>query len=269
MTAQNRSEIVALLERHDARPNKRLGQNFLVDGNVTRRIAAEAGVGPGDRVVEIGAGTGTLTRALVATGATVTAYEVDQRLRPVLEDSLDGLEVVLVFEDATKVDLAERLGEGVWHMVANLPYNVGTPLILSTLRRVPNVVRFVVMVQREVARRLVAGAGDAEYGLPSVVVGLHARARLAFKVPPQVFYPVPRVDSAVVVMDRVRPPAEAERAIELARAGFGTRRKMLRSALVGVLDDPTSALEAAGIDPTARAETLTPEDFSRLAREAG
>ncbi len=269
MTAQNRREIVALLERHQVRPNKKLGQNFLVDGNLTRRIAAEAGVGPGDRVVEVGAGTGTLTRALAATGATVLAFEVDHRLRPILEEVLAGLAVELAFDDVTKVDLASRLGEGDWHLVANLPYNVGTPLVLNTLRHVAGVVRLVVMVQREVAERLVSRPGDPDYGLPSVVVGLLARARIAFKVPPHVFYPVPNVASAVVVMDRVTAPPESERAIELARAGFGTRRKMLRSALAGVLDDPLGMLEAAGIDPTRRAESLSPAEFVALARAAG
>jgi 16S rRNA (adenine1518-N6/adenine1519-N6)-dimethyltransferase len=121
------------------------------------------------------------------------------------------------------------------------------------------------MVQHEVAERFVAVSGDASYGLPSVITAIHARARLAFRVPPQVFYPVPRVDSAVVVMDRVSPPPGSEQAIALARAGFSQRRKMLRSSLASVVDDPEALLVAAGIDPTRRAESLTAADYLRLA----
>jgi 16S rRNA (adenine1518-N6/adenine1519-N6)-dimethyltransferase len=259
---------VALLERHGLSPNRKLGQNFLVDPNITRRIVAAAGVGPGDRVIEIGAGTGTLTRALAATGARVTAFEVDRRLLPVLEEVTTGLAVELAMEDATAVDFQERFPEPGWHLVANLPYNVGTPLVMEILRFAPTVTRLVVMMQREVADRLVARPGSDEYGLPSVVVGLHARAKMGFRVPPHVFYPVPRVDSSIVLMDRIEAPVEAERAVELARAAFSQRRKMLRGSLRGVLQDAESTLVAAEIEPTSRAEDLGPSDFARLARVA-
>ena len=265
MTAQSRSEIAGLLRSHGLAPSRRLGQHFLADANITRKIVGLAAVGPGDQVVEVGAGTGTLTRALAATGSHVVAYEVDAGLLPVLEKVTQGLDVELRFLDVTNVDLATDLDGGRWTMVANLPYNVGTPLVLDALRRVPQIERFVVMVQREVAQRLVAGSGSGQYGLPSVVAGIHARGRLAFRVPPQVFYPVPKVESAVVVLDRAPAPQGSERAIEIAGAAFNQRRKMLRGSLAGIFEDPVMVLEGAGLDPTARAEDLSPSDYLRLA----
>jgi 16S rRNA (adenine1518-N6/adenine1519-N6)-dimethyltransferase len=266
MTAQTRSEIAGLLSRHGLSPSRRLGQHFLADANITRKIVDIAGVRPGQQVLEIGAGTGTLTRALAATGAHVVAYEIDAGLLPVLEEATHGLSVELRHLDITTADLAGELSGGRWVMVANLPYNVGTPLVLDSLRRVTEIERFVVMVQREVAERLVAGPGNKQYGLPSVVAGIHAVGRLAFTVPAQVFYPPPRVESAVVVLDRLAAPEGAERAIEIAAAGFSQRRKMLRGALAGVFDDPAAALVRTGIDPTARAEDLSPADYLALAR---
>lgn len=265
MSPQTRTEIAELLERHGLSPIHQLGQNFLADANITRKIVAVAGIGPGDRVVEVGAGTGTLTQALAAAGAKVVAFEVDAGLAPVLEEVTAGLDVELRFEDIMRVDLATELGAGPWTMVANLPYNVGTPVVLDALRTLPAIVRFVVMVQREVAERFTASPGSKDYGLPSVVAGIHAPARIAFRVPPQVFYPAPSVDSAVVIMDRVPTPPGAARAIELAAAGFNQRRKMLRRSLAGVLDDPVTTVGAAGLDPTSRAEDLSPADFLRLA----
>ncbi len=265
MSPQTRSEIAGLLERHGLAPVHRLGQHFLADPNITRKIVAIAGIRPGDHVVEVGAGTGTLTRAMAEAGAHVVAYEIDRGLRPVLEEVTADLDVDLRFEDVTDVDFEAAVdGEG-WAMVANLPYNVGTPVVLTALRRAPSIDRFVVMVQEEVAERLTAGVGDDAYGLPSVVAGLLAEASIAFKVPPQVFYPSPEVASAVVVMDRKPAPAYADKAIKLARAGFGQRRKMLRRSLASVLDDPVATIESAGIEPTLRAEDLSPEDYLRLA----
>ncbi len=266
MTAQTRSEIADLLTRHGVSPSRRLGQHFLADANITRKIVDLAGVGPGDQVVEIGAGTGSLTRALGSTGAHVVAYEIDPGLFPVLEEVTAGLDVELRFLDATGADLAMDLGAGDWVMVANLPYNVGTPLLLDALRHAPAVVRFVVMVQREVAERLVADSGSKAYGLPSVVVGLNARGKLALRVPPQVFYPPPNVESAVVVLDRFPAAEEADRAIGIAAVAFQQRRKMLRRSLATLFDDPAAALEAVGVDPTARAEELSPVDYLTLAR---
>jgi len=252
-----------LLERHDLRPRKALGQHFLIDPNTTRRIVDAAGVGPGDRVVEVGAGVGTLTRALAATGARVVAYEVDERLRPLLTETLHGLDVDVRFTDAARRGL--DLDGGPWTMVANLPYNVGTPLLLDLLTGTPLITRFVVMLQREAVERLAAGPGSKTYGLPSVVARLHGTVSVAFRVPATVFLPRPDVESAVVVIDRTDPHPLAAEAIALAAAGFGQRRKMLRRSLAGVVADAAGALEAAGIDPTARAEDLGVDAFVRLA----
>ena len=265
MSAQTRSEIAGLLDKHGLAPRHRLGQHFLADANITRKIVSVAGVRPGSRVVEVGAGTGTLTRALAAAGARVVAYEVDQGLRPLLEEVTVGLDVELRFADVMAVDFSQALEGDGWAMVANLPYNVGTPVVLEAIRHVPEIDRFVVMVQKEVARRFAAHRGSGDYGLPSVVAGIYTDASIALTVPPQVFYPPPRVDSAVVVMNRTSAPELAERAVELARAGFEQRRKMLRRSLSGKLEDAVRTLEAAGIDPTSRAEDLTPDDYLRLA----
>lgn len=265
MSAQTRTEITRLLEEHGLSPIRRLGQNFLADGNVTRKIVAAAGVGRRDRVVEIGAGTGTLTSALAGAGASVVAYEIDERLRPVLERVTAGLDVELRFADVTEVDLSEALRDGPWTMVSNLPYNVGTPVLMDALRTADAITRFVVMVQKEVAERLIATEGSEAYGIPSVVTQIHASPELLFKVPPQVFVPAPRVESAVVAMDRKPAPDNSERAIELAQAGFGQRRKMLRRSLSGVLTDPIADLESVGINPSSRAEDLSPDDYIRLA----
>lgn len=266
--AQTRSEIAELLERHGIAPIQRLGQHFLADANITRKIVEVARVGASSRVVEIGAGTGTLTLALAATGAHLVAYEIDNGLRPVLDEVTDGLAVDLRFEDVTKVDFASALEGDGWSMVANLPYNVGTPVVLDALQHASNIVRFVVMVQREVADRFVAEVSDDAYGLPSVIAGIHSRARRAFTVPPHVFFPPPRVESAVIVMDRIEAPPGAARAIELARAGFGKRRKMLRRSLAEVIADPADELEASGVSATSRAEDLSPDDWLRLAATA-
>ena len=266
MNAQTRTEISRLLEEHGLRPVHKLGQNFLADANVTRKIVKIAGVGGGDRVIEVGAGTGTLTKALAATGAHVVAYEVDERLRPILESVTSGLDVDLRFTDISEVDLANALDRDDWTMVANLPYNIGTNVVMDALRHAFQIKRFVVMVQREVAERLVASTGTTEYGIPSVVTQIHSDAELVFRVPAQVFFPAPKVESAVVAMDRKPAPDEAERAIELARAGFGQRRKMLRRSLASLLQDPVAVLERSSVAPTSRAEELSPDDYLRLAR---
>jgi 16S rRNA (adenine1518-N6/adenine1519-N6)-dimethyltransferase len=266
--AQGRGEIKSLLERHGIRPKRSLGQNFLGDPNLVNRIVRTANVGAGDRVVEIGAGTGTLTKALAATGATIVAYEVDSRLLPVLDEVLAGADVEVRAEDVTKSDLGSVLVGGPWTMVANLPYNVGTPLVLDVLRHVPVVTRLIVMVQREVADRFVASPGSKSYGLPSIVAGLHTDAQIVFTVPPGVFFPVPEVDSAVVKLERIVAPVLSEQAIELAGVAFQQRRKMLRRSLADALPNAAAALAAAAIAETARPEELHPADFVRLAEVA-
>ncbi|MBN2113321.1 MAG: 16S rRNA (adenine(1518)-N(6)/adenine(1519)-N(6))-dimethyltransferase RsmA [Acidimicrobiia bacterium] len=260
-----RGATARLLAAHGVHPRKELGQHFLVDPNLVRRIVAVAALQPGERVLEIGAGAGTLTRGLAAAGAPVLAYEVDARLRPVLEEALWGVAGVEVrYEDAADLDPG-ALGEGPWVMVANLPYNVGTPLLLRLLREAPAITRFVVMLQREAVERLAASPGSRTYGLPSVVVCLYGTVEMAFRVPAAVFLPPPKVESTVVVIHRRPAPARAEQALTLAAAAFGQRRKMLRRSLAAMLPEPSVALTAAGLDPTARAEELSPEDYLRLA----
>ncbi len=249
------------------RPNQRFGQNFLVDPNIVRKIVATAELDGGSQVVEIGAGTGTLTEALAETSGRVIAYEIDTSLAPILETALGDRENVEVrIEDASRIDLDVELPQGSWTMVSNLPYNVGTGIVLDALRGAPRVGRFVVMVQREVADRMLASPGGKVYGLPSVIVGLHARGVRAFTVPPHVFEPQPTVASAVVVLDRIDAPPEAPRAIELAAAAFGQRRKMLRRSLADVLESAQETLLAASVAPTDRAEDISPGDFVAIAR---
>jgi 16S rRNA (adenine1518-N6/adenine1519-N6)-dimethyltransferase len=263
---QARGEIRRLLGKHDHRPTKTYGQNFLADPNIVRRLIDAADLTPQSQVLEIGAGTGTMTAVIAERAGTVVAYEIDDSLEPILSETVGALvNVELRFGDASKLNLAAALGEGEWTLVANLPYNVGTGIVLDVLQHAPRIKRIVVMVQREVADRLLANAGSKTYGLPSVTTGLHAVGRIAFSVPRQVFEPIPRVDSAVVVLDRIDAPPLSPRAIEIAKAGFGQRRKMLRRSLAGVLADPERVLVAADIDPTTRPEQLEPRDFVRIA----
>jgi 16S rRNA (adenine1518-N6/adenine1519-N6)-dimethyltransferase len=262
--------VRALLSEYGLKPNQAYGQNFLVDPNLIRRVVRLAGVGPDSNVVEIGGGTGTLTAALAATGARVVVYEIDAGLVRVLQHTVGGLpNVELRHADAAEVDLGRELGPGPWSMVSNLPYNVGTGIILDALRRAPAVRHFVVLVQREVAERMLAGPGSRAYGVPSVVTSLYAHGSIAFSVAPTVFYPTPSIASAVIVIERHAAPENAEQAIEIAGAAFGQRRKMLRRSLATVIPDASDVLVRCGIDPTARAEDLTPESFVAIANEVG
>ncbi len=260
---QGRNEIKQLLADHGLRPQRRLGQHFLADPNIVERIVVEAGIEPGESVLEIGSGTGTLTRALAGAGGNVVAYEVDRTLRSLLEEVVSGLNVELRFEDALVADWAGEFSKGMWKMVANLPYNVGTPILLDAVRSATAIHRFVVMVQREVALRLVAEPGSRQYGLPSIVAQLHTEPRLAFRVSPSVFVPPPEVESAVVVLDRIEPHPLAEQAGRIASVAFQQRRKMLRGTLGDRID--IAGFEAAEISPSARPEELSAADFLRLA----
>jgi 16S rRNA (adenine1518-N6/adenine1519-N6)-dimethyltransferase len=263
----SRTRTTALLAAHDVSPSRALGQNFVVDPNTVRRIARLADVGPGDHVVEVGAGLGSLTLALAATGAHVTALEVDRHLLPALMEVLAGTTVRLLEADAMALDWDDALsGAGSWVLVANLPYNVATPLVLDVLDHVPVVERMLVMVQREVGERLAADVGDTAYGIPSVKVRYWATARLLGRVSPDVFLPRPRVDSVLVEIVRRPAPAtgaDPERLFALVRAGFGQRRKMLRRSLTGLVS--AADFEAADIRPESRAEELNVEDWGRLA----
>jgi 16S rRNA (adenine1518-N6/adenine1519-N6)-dimethyltransferase len=259
-----------LLDAHGLAPSRALGQNFVADPNTVRRIARLAGVGPGDHVVEIGPGLGSLTLALAETGASVTAVELDRHLVPVLREVVAAeapdADVTVVQGDAMRLDWPAVLaGAPSWDLVANLPYNVATPLVLTLLAEVPAIARMLVMVQREVGERLAAGPGDDAYGIPSVKVALRATAEVVGRVPPTVFVPQPRVESALVrIVRRPRPAVDADPVLlsRLVDAGFNQRRKMLRRSLSGLVD--AEGFAAAGVDPTARAETLTLHDWAAL-----
>jgi 16S rRNA (adenine1518-N6/adenine1519-N6)-dimethyltransferase len=264
----SRREVVDLLARHSLRPRRALGQNFVVDPNTVRRIARLAGVGAGDRVVEIGAGLGSLTLALAETGAAVTAVETDGRLVPVLRQVVEPAGVTVVEGDALRLDWAELLGDQRWRLVANLPYNVATPLVLDLLEQVPAIEHMLVMVQREVGERLAAHVGDEGYGAVSVKVAYWATATVVGSVPATVFVPRPNVESALVRVDRRSAPTvgasvDRGRLFALIEQAFAQRRKMLRRALAGAVDP--SAFACADIRPEARAEELTIEDWGRLA----
>jgi 16S rRNA (adenine1518-N6/adenine1519-N6)-dimethyltransferase len=269
-----RRQIHELLEAHGIHPSRALGQNFVADPNTVRRIASLAELEPGDAVVEIGAGLGSLTLALAETGARVVAVEADRRLVEVLRAQVEPVGVEVVHGDALTLDFAELLGpRDDWALVANLPYNVAVPLVVRVLDEVPAVRRMLVMVQREVGERLAAGPGSRAYGAVSVKVDYHAEARVVSTVPATVFVPKPRVESVLVRM--VRRPSVAvdpavvtpERLFSVVRAGFAHRRKMLRGALAGVVD--AECFEAAGIDPRARAEELSVQQWGRLAACSG
>jgi 16S rRNA (adenine1518-N6/adenine1519-N6)-dimethyltransferase len=265
-----RRQAIDLLERHGAAPSRALGQNFVVDPNTVRRIARLAGVGAGDHVVEVGAGLGSLTLALAETGASVVAVEIDRHLGTVLDEVLAGTDVTVVHGDALTIDWSAMLaGADRWSVVANLPYNVATAVVLHVLDHVPPVASMLVMVQREVGERLAATPGTRAYGIPSVRVAYWATATVVGRVGPDVFLPRPRVESVLVRVERRPAPAvtaDFGRLFELVRAGFGQRRKMLRGSLAGMVD--ADAFVAAAIRPEARAEELSIDDWGRLAEAA-
>lgn len=262
--------IAALLAEHGLVASRALGQNFMADANTVRKIARLASVGPGDRVVEVGAGLGSLTLALLEVGAEVTAIEVDRHLVPVLRTVVESAGATVVQADALHLDWPHLLGppepSRPWTLVANLPYNIATPLVLDLLEVAPAIERMLVLVQLEVGQRLAAAPGTKVYGIPSVKRAWWADATVVGKVPPSVFIPQPRVDSALVELRR-HPPAgtEAERAVvfDLVETGFNQRRKMLRRSLSGRV--ASNDLEAADIRPEARAEELALDDWLRLA----
>ncbi len=232
---------------------------------------ADAGVGPDDRVVEVGAGLGSLTLALAATGAEVLALELDRALLPALREVVEGYaRVRLELADARRMDWDVALPPGGWKMVSNLPYNVAVPVILDMLERAPRIRDFVVMVQREVGERLAGRPGEDAYGAVSVRVAYHAEARLLRRVPAEVFWPRPKVESVLLrLTPRPAPVGVAKGALfRVVEASFAERRKTMLNALRRLgLDAPTAArvMEEAGLEPRVRAERLGLEDFARIA----
>src|SRR3954452_920877 len=217
-----RRQLSSLLADNGIRPSRALGQNFVADPNTVRRIARLAGVGPGERVVEVGAGFVSLTLALAEAGASVTAVEVDRRLLPVLRSVVEPVGVTVVEGDALRLDWGALLGDERWSMVANLPYNIATPLVADLLDGVPAIDRMLVMVQREVGERLAATVGHEQYGAVSVKVAYWATGKVVGRVPATVFVPQPKVESALVeIVRRAAPSVDVppDELFTLVRAG--------------------------------------------------
>jgi 16S rRNA (adenine1518-N6/adenine1519-N6)-dimethyltransferase len=276
-----------LAETAGVRPTKTLGQNFVVDPGTVRKIVRQAQVSPGERVVEVGPGLGSLTLGLLEAGASVVAVEIDPVLAAMLPGTVaaqvpgwtadgpdvldtDGLaRLTVVAADALTVD--ELPGPAPTAFVANLPYNVAVPVLLTFLQRLPSLSRGLVMVQSEVADRLVASPGSRVYGIPSVKTAWYASARRTATIGRGVFWPVPRVESALVRFDRRDPPAttvDRDAVFAVVDVAFAQRRKMLRAALAGLVGSSEAASQvvaAAGLNPTDRGETVDVEGFARLA----
>ena len=256
------------LAEHGLMAKKAFGQHFLLDLNITRKIARLAEVGPGDRVIEVGPGPGGLTRALLETGAEVVAVEKDQRFRPLLEDLSQAAApgaLTLRFADALAADEAELLG-GPGHVVSNLPYNVGTALLIKWLTGPWTPASMTLMFQKEVAQRITAPVDGDAYGRLAVIAQATSHALGVMDVPARAFTPPPKVESAVVRLTprSDRPSAARLDALQkLTAAAFGQRRKMLRASLKALGGE--ALIEAAGLDPQARAETVDVAGFLRLA----
>lgn len=254
----------AALEAQGLWADKRFGQHFLLDLNITRRIAKLAEVGPGDHVLEVGPGPGGLTRALLETGARVTAVEKDTRFRPLLEDlaQASGGGLDLIFGDALQIAPDPPAD----HVVSNLPYNVGTPLLVGWITAARPPKSLTLMFQREVADRITAAPGEDAYGRLAVLAQATSRAVRVLDVPARAFTPPPKVESAVVRLaprpDRPEPH-RLEALQRVTAAAFGQRRKMLRSSLKPLGGE--DLIRAVGLDPQARAETIPVAGFIALA----
>ena len=270
------SSIRAIAARLGLRPTKQRGQNFVVDANTVRRIVAAAQVSADDVVLEIGPGLGSLTLGLLETGARVVAVEIDgllaralpETVRIRMPDRAHALDVICA--DAMRVDALPIRPTAV---VANLPYNVAVPILLHLLASFDSWTRGLVMVQAEVAQRLVAKPGGKIYGIPSVKLAWYAQSAWAGSVSASVFWPVPNVESGLVAIRRRQPPATSatrEEVFGVVDAAFAQRRKMLRSSLSTLVGSSAAAvevLEAAGVDPQARGEVLGVAEFARVAEQ--
>lgn len=255
------------LEAHGLWANKALGQHFLLDLNITRRIARAAGDLRGATVIEVGPGPGGLTRALLEAGADVIAIEKDARFLPLLEPLTEWSDgrLRIVQGDALEVD-EETLVDGARaHLISNLPYNVGTPLLVKWLKAGPWRGPMTLMFQKEVAQRIVAKPGSDAYGRLAVLAQARCECRLEFTVPSRAFTPPPKIASAVVrFTDRADPYPHLDALERVTAAAFGQRRKMLRAALRSLTPDAEMLLAAAEVAPTARAEEIDQEGFRRL-----
>ena len=275
ITLLGAGEIRQIAESLDLRPTKSLGQNFVIDGNTCQKIVRLAGITSSDHVVEIGPGLGSLTLALLQASDKVTAIEIDQRLSDQLELTAKShgaslKELVIINADAMKVDeIAGRPDK----LVANLPYNISVPVLLTFLEKFESITSGIVMVQSEVAERLAAKPGSKIYGVPSAKAAWWADLQLADSVSRSIFWPVPKVDSSLVKFTRHKPLGDEtlrKLTFELVDRAFGQRRKMLRSIYADLAGGSTQAeqlLIASGIEPTIRGEALTIDDFLAIARQ--
>ena len=269
------AQVRELAARFGIRPTKTWGQNFVIDANTVQRIARVAGIGADDVVVEVGPGLGSLTLALLPVARHVTVVEVDPVLAEALPETVSTVapavadRLTVVHADALRVE--ELPGEAPTALVANLPYNVSVPVVLSFLERFPSIERILVMVQLEVAERLAAKPGSKIYGVPSVKAAWYADVALAGNVSRSVFWPVPNVDSGLVSLTRREPPETAatrQQVFACIDAAFAQRRKTLRAALASWAGSPQAAeaaLLAAGIDPRTRGEQLDVHQFAAIA----
>lgn len=261
----------------DLRPTKQRGQNFVHDANTVRRIVAAAELSPAEPVLEIGPGLGSLTLGLLEAGHPVTAIEIDDRLAGLLPQTvaerLPSAQLQVITADALTV--TELPDPAPTALVANLPYNVSVPVLLTMFERFDNLRSGLVMVQAEVADRLAAPPGSRTYGVPSAKIAWYSRARRVGTVPPKVFWPVPNVESGLVRLGRHDPPpttATRQQVFAVVDAAFAQRRKMLRSALSGLFGGSAAAAEAlteAGVDPQARGESIDIAGFARIAERIG
>lgn len=259
-----------ILKAFDLRASKKLGQNFLIDSGVVKKIVDAAEISDGDEVLEIGPGIGTLTQGLLEAGAKVTAVELDKKLPAVLAETLAGYEnFKLIQGDILKVDV-EKIMPPNFKVVANLPYYITTQILLTLLEKKLPVTKIVTMVQKEVAERMTAAPNSKIYGAMTVAVQFRADVKIAFEVPPSAFLPRPEVTSAVVVCDVRESPLKVNDEnyfIKVVRAAFGQRRKTLINSLIGAgfnREKILSALEVANIQSKLRAENLSIEDFVNL-----
>ncbi|MDY3741168.1 MAG: 16S rRNA (adenine(1518)-N(6)/adenine(1519)-N(6))-dimethyltransferase RsmA [Selenomonadaceae bacterium] len=262
-----------ILKAFNLHATKKFGQNFLVDANIVRGIVDSAEAGPGDKILEIGPGIGTLTQGLAESGAEVIAVEIDKKLPAVLAETLKGYDnVTIVPGDILKVNIREIMGEGPFKVAANLPYYITTPILMALLEQHLPITHIVTMVQKEVAERMVAKPGSRIYGALSVAVQYYTEPHIAYDVPPRSFIPAPEVDSVVIACKVRETPAVAVKDekvfFRVVKAAFGQRRKTISNAMKGAGFDKEQiavAFEKAGIDAGRRGETFSLEEFGRLA----
>ena len=261
-----------ILRTFNIRANKSLGQNFLISPEVVRLIVEAAEITPDEPVLEIGPGIGTLTQGLALAGAKVTAIELDKRLLPILDKTLEGAgQVQVVHGDILQTDIKALMQGQSFKVAANLPYYITTPIVLKLLEEDLPIERLVTMVQKEVAERMVASPGGKDYGALSIAVQYHAEVSLAFVVPANCFMPAPNVQSAVVVCKkRTQPIVEVvseKLFFRVVKAAFSQRRKMLSNCLKNMGVDSQFVenwLQTAAIDGKRRAETLSLQEFALL-----